>query len=182
MTPINHHSRRGTLSYSKCLGKIPGEYTIDLKPDAQTFAISAPRNVAIPLLPTVKQELQRMEDLKVIQKIEKSTDWCAAMVIAPKPKARFGDESAIPGRKAVRICVELRKLNESVQRQLKLLSVEQTLVQLASTKIFTKLDANSAFWQIQLSPASAELTTFITHLADSVSIDYPFGITSAPEY
>lgn len=42
------------------LGKIPGEYTIQLKEGAAPFALTTPRRVAIPLRESVKAELQRM--------------------------------------------------------------------------------------------------------------------------
>ena len=41
-------------------------------------------------------------------------------------------------------------------------SVDETLAQLAGAKVFSKLDANSGFWQIPLACASRLLTTFIT--------------------
>ena len=45
------------------LGKLQGKYTIKLRPDTFPFALTTPRRVPIPLLPSVKEELQRMEDL-----------------------------------------------------------------------------------------------------------------------
>ena len=66
-----------------------------------------------------------MEQLGVITKIKEPTDWCAGMVVVPKPKGK------------VRICVDLTKLNESVRRErLILLSVEQTLAQIGGAKHF----------------------------------------------
>lgn len=63
----------------------------------------------------------------------------------------------------VRLCVDLTKLNEAVCREKYILpSVEQSLGMLAGAKIFSKLDANSGFWQIPLTPNTAKLTTFIT--------------------
>ena len=61
-------------------------------------------------------------------------------------------------------------------------SVEQTLAQLAGPKIFTKLDANSGFWQISLTPESSRLITFIIPFGRFCFSRLPFGITSAPEY
>ena len=60
--------------------------------------------------------------------------------------------------------------------------MEQTLAQLAGAKVFTKLDANSSFWQIPLSLESAKLTTFITPFGRYSFHRLPFGITSAPEH
>ena len=92
-----------------------------------------------------------MEDLGVIAKVHKPTEWCAGMVVVPKANGK------------VRICVDLTNLNQSVRRERHPLpAVDQTLAQLAGAKVFSKLDANSGFWQIPLAPESAKLTTFIT--------------------
>ena len=48
--------------------------------------------------------------------------------------------------------------------------------------MFSKLDANSGFWQIKLSKESALLATFITPFGRFCFNRLPFGITSAPEY
>ena len=123
------------------------------------------------MLPKVQAELQRMEQLGVITRVDKPTDWCAGMVVVPKPNGN------------VRICVDLTKLNECVHRERLILpSVEQILAQLTGAKVFSKLDANSGFWQIRLSEESAILTTFITPFGRFCFNRLPFGITSAPEY
>ena len=82
----------------------------------------------------------------------------------------------------VRVCVDMSKLNESVKRgRMVLPSVEHTLAQLQGAGVFSKLDANSGFWQIPLSNESALLTTFITPFGRFCYNRLPFGITSAPE-
>ena len=98
------------------LGKLKDSYEIKLKSDAKPYTLQVPRQVALPLLPKVEAELQRMETLRVISKIEEPTEWCFSMVVVPKPNG------------TVRICVDLTRLNESVRRERLLLpSVEQTL-------------------------------------------------------
>ena len=83
----------------------------------------------------------------------------------------------------VRICVDLTKLNQSVCRERHILpSVDQSLAQISGAKVFSKLDANSGFWQIELSKESALLTTFITSFGRFCFNRLPFGITSAPEH
>ena len=153
------------------LGKLQDSYQIKLRNDAKPFALNAPRRIAIPLLPKVKEELQRMEALGVISKIEEPTEWCSPIVVVPKPNGK------------VRICVDLTKLNTSVCRERHILpSVEQTLAQVGDAKYFSKLDANSGFWQIELAPESSKLTTFITPFGRYAFNRLPFGITSAPEH
>jgi len=53
----------------------------------------------------VKEELDRMEAMGVIRKIEEPTEWCAGMVVVPKPN------------KKICICVDLTRLNDSVCRE-----------------------------------------------------------------
>ena len=143
-----------TKSYPKLfngLGLLSSPYKIRVKEDARPYALSTPRRIAIPLLPKVREELSRMESMDVIERVTEPTDWCSGMVVVPKANGK------------VRICVDLTKLNQSVQREWHILpSVEDTLAQLKDANIFTKLDANSGFWQIPLTKESSSLTTFIT--------------------
>lgn len=140
------------------LGKLQEEFEISLKPDAKPFSLSTPRRIPLPLVSKVKQELERMENQDVISRVEQLSDWCAGMVVVPKPNG------------AVRIYVDLTKFNRihsalhSAQQDTRyiLLSVEHSLGQLEGAKVISKLDANSGFWQIPLSQNSALLTTFIT--------------------
>ena len=158
-------------SLFKGLEKLEQPYTIQLQKDAKPFALSTPRRVAIPLLQPVQQELECMERIVVIVRVNQPTEWCAGMVMVRKASGK------------VRICVDLTKLNESVQRERHPLpAVEQTLAQLAGAKFFSKLDANSGFWQVSLDPASSLLTTFITPFGRYCFHRLPFGISSAPEH
>lgn len=153
------------------LGLMQQPYTIKLKPNAVPFSLATPRRVPIPLLGKVKQELERMESMGVISRVEEPTDWCSGMVPVPTKND------------SVRICVDLTHLNEAVCREKYILpSVEQTLGSLAGAKVFSKLDANRGFWQVPLSPESAHYTTFITPFGRYHFNRLPFGIASAPEH
>ena len=116
------------------LGTLRGEYKIELKPDAQPFALYTPRNVPFPLREKVQKELDRMESLGVISKVEKPSTWCTGMVVVPKKSG------------AIRICVDYRALNENVLREVHPLpTVEENLSKLAGATVFSKLDCNSGF-------------------------------------
>ena len=120
----------------KGLGNLGGEYTIKLKPGAKPYSLFTPRHVPLPLRPKVKEELEKMESMGVISRVDEPTEWCAGMVVVPK---RGGD---------IRICVDLKPLNTSVLREVHPLpKVDETLAQLSGGKVFSKLDANSGFWQ-----------------------------------
>ena len=90
-----------------------------------------------------------MEEFGIISKVDLPTQWCAGMVVVPKKNG------------SVRICVDLKPLNSSVLREIHPLpTVEDILAQLSGAKVFSKLDANSGFWQIPLTEESRLLTTF----------------------
>lgn len=153
------------------LGTLQGDYKIQLKPDTQPFSLFTARNVPLPLRTKVKDELNRMETLGVIARVEEPTLWCAGMVVVPKKSG------------AVRICVDFRSLNESVLREAHPLpTVDETLAHLSGSTMFSKLDANSGFWQVPLAESSRHLTTFITPFGRYYFRKLPFGICSAPEH
>ena len=153
------------------LGNLGEEYNIKVQPQAKPHAIFSPRHVPLTLRKKVQQELHRMEEMGVISKVDQPTEWCAGMVVVPKSNG------------SIRICVDLKPLNECVRREVHPLPrVDETLAQLTGAKVFSKLDANSGFWQIPLSPQSRLLTTFITPFGRFCFNKLPFGICSAPEH
>ena len=112
-----------------------------------------------------------MESIGVIKKIDEPTQWCAGMVVVPNKDGKIS------------ICIDLKPLNGCVLRQIHPLPrVEDTLAQLSGAKYFSKLDANSGFWQIPLAKKSQLLTTFITPFGRYHFTKMPFGISSAPEH
>ena len=109
--------------------------------------------------------------MQIISKVDEPTKWCAGMVVVLKANGK------------VRICVDLTNLNESILREFHPLpSVDHTLAQLSGATVFSKLDANSGFWQIGLSPESAKRTTFITPFGRFCFNRLPFAISSASEH
>ena len=88
------------------LGSFSQDYKINLKPNAQPYALSTPRNIPLALRQKVQTELQHMEALGVISCVkELIAAWCAAMGVVPKASG------------AVRICVDIKPLDENVLRE-----------------------------------------------------------------
>ena len=86
-------------------------------------------------------------------------------------------------RRRISICVDLTKLNECVLRETyPLPKIDNMLAQISDSKIFTKLDCNSGFWQEKLGLNSRLLTTFITPFGRFCFNRIPFGIKFAPEH
>ena len=87
------------------LGKMEHEYTIKLTDDGKPFALTVSRKVPMPLYQETKAEIERMLENGVISPVDEPTEWCAPMVVTPKANNK------------VRVCVDLTKLNNFVQRE-----------------------------------------------------------------
>ena len=152
------------------LGKMKQEAKVLLEPDCKPFAIFTPRPVPYPLLKTVEKELENMVKNEVIFPVSQPTDWCSPMVVVPKSNS------------AVRICVDFTQLNKVVKRETyPMAHVESSLAKLSGGKIFTKLDANSGFYQIPLSQDAQLLTTFLSPFGRFAFKRLQFGLSSSPE-
>ncbi|UYV82094.1 K02A2.6-like [Cordylochernes scorpioides] len=149
------------------LGHAKINYKISLQPDAKPYALCTPRRVPIPLMKQLKEQLEEMTRLGVIESVEEPTEWCAGMVAVSKPGGK------------IRICVDLTKLNQYIRRENYPLPATEHI--LGNACYFSKLDANSGFWQFGLAKESQKLTTFITPFGRFFFKRIPFGITSAPE-
>ena len=107
------------------LGSLKGESHIELEPDSVPFSLSTPRRVAIPL---ICKKLEALEASEIISRVEQPTDWCAGMVVVPKPNGK------------IRVCVDLTRINQSVKRERHVMpSVEQSLAQLGGAAMFWML-------------------------------------------
>lgn len=78
-----------------------------------------------------------MTDLQgIIEEVNEPSKWISPVVIVPKEND-------------VRICVDMRQANESVQREnYPLPTMEDFLPHIGKGKIFSKLDIKSAFHQV----------------------------------
>ena len=82
--------------------------------------------MAISLRVKVKSKLNRMEANGIISRVTEPTSWCAGMVVVPKKEG------------SVRICVDLKPLNQSVLREVHPIpKVDDTLAQLAGATVFS---------------------------------------------
>ena len=96
--------------------------------------------MAIPLLPAVKANLSNLVENDVIEKVTHPTDWVSSMVPVIKPKTEPVE---------VRICVDYRKTNKYLRRELfKIPTFEEVVSKFHGAVCFTKLDAKSGFYQI----------------------------------
>lgn len=97
----------------------------------------------------VNEKLEDLLKLDVMEKVEGPTSWVNLLVVVEKTN---GD---------VRLCLDMRQANRAIVREKHPVpTVEETLQEVSYAKVFSKLDFNMAFHQIELHPDSRDKTTF----------------------
>ena len=143
---------------------------IKLKPNAQPYSLATPRRISEPLLKPVKEELDRMQQNGIISPITKPTDWCAPVVPVMKKTGK------------VRLCVDLKKLNQNVQREKFIMpTVDEIAAKLTNAKVFSTLDCSQSFWQLPIHTDDRPLTCFITPFGRYIFNRLPYGLNSSTE-
>ena len=82
----------------------------------------------------------------------------------------------------MRVCVDMRRANEAIVRELHPIpTVEELLHDLNGSTVFSKIDLKWGFHQILLGEESRHVTTFVSHRGRYRYKPFMFGVTSAPE-
>ena len=151
------------------LGCLPTEYRIRLEKDAKPI-INPPRKIPYALRNKVKNELDRLEKMRVIQKVTEPTEWVNSLVVVEKPN------------KDVRLCLDPRELNKSILREhFPMKTVEEVAAKVKNAKIYSVLDASNGYWQIKITRDSQTYTTFNSPFGRYKYLRLPFGIKSSSE-
>lgn len=139
------------------LGDLPMIYSMKVDLNV-TPVVSPPHRIPAVIQKKVKQEVQRMQALGVIEPVDEPTEWVSNMVATHKKET--GD---------VRICIDPRNLNQALMRpHHPIYTVEEVTAQMSGATIFSILDAKSSFWQVRLVDASSLHTTFTTPYGRSI--------------
>lgn len=162
---INQIDVKQNQQLSKIKG-IMAEITIDesVRPVQQPY-----RRVPVSIEKIVNEKISLMLSEGIIEPV-KTSRWISPLVMQPKPD---GD---------VRVCVDMRRANEAVIREYHPMpTMEEFMPYLAEVTVFSKIDVKQAFHQVELSPSSREITTFITKKGLFRYKRLMFGISCAPE-
>jgi glutaredoxin-related protein len=118
----------------------------------------------------VEDELEKLERLDIIERVDGPTPWVSPIVAVPKKDG------------SIRICVDMREANKAIQRERHLTpTLDDILNQLNGACVFSKLDLNAGYHQLLLDVDSRQVTTFTTHVGLRRYKRLNFGINSAAE-
>lgn len=150
------------------LGRLPGLFQLKVDP-CVTPVKNAPRRVSIPLRRKLEEKIDELEGLGVIKRENDPTEWISNIVVVMR-------------NDKMRICLDPRDLNLALMRpHYQLPTIDDILPDLAKAKIFSVLDAQNGFWQVELDEESSKLTTFWTPQGRYRWTRMPFGIAPASE-
>ena len=151
------------------IGKLPGEYKIQLHPDAYPI-IHTPRKCLIALRPKVKEHLAKMEALGVITHIDQPTDWVSLITYVQKANSELC------------LCLDLCDLNRAIHwDHHKTSTVEEVIHKFSNSYYFTKLEAHHGYWSIVLDEESSLLTTFNSPFGRYHFQHLPFGLVCSQD-
>jgi hypothetical protein len=157
--------------FSGKVGKLTN-YQVELhvKPNAK-FVAQPCRRVPYSLRGKLKDKLQELEEMDIIERVEGPTPCVSPIVIVPK---RNGD---------IRVCVDMRLANTNIERSRHPIpTIDDVLNEFNGNTVFTKLDLKMGFHQLELKEGiSRDVTTFTTHAGLFRYKRLMFGICSAPE-
>lgn len=146
---------------------------IQLHIDKNIQPVTQPhRRIPFHVRKQVEQVLKKLEALDIIEKVDGPTPWVSPIVVTPKPK-KPGD---------IRLCVDMRRANTAIQRERHVTpTIDDMILDLNGAKVFSKLDLNAGYHQLELHPESRNITTFSTHVGLRRYKRLSFGISSAAE-
>ncbi|CAB3993230.1 Hypothetical predicted protein [Paramuricea clavata] len=112
------------------------------------------RRIPFHLRKGLEQELIRLEHESRIEKVYGPTPWVSPLLVVPKPKHP----------EKVRLCVDMRVANKAIDRERHITpTIDDLINDLNGATLFSKLDLNQGYHQLELAPESRYITTFSTH-------------------
>ena len=144
---------------------------IQLEIDPSVKPVAQPhRRIPFGLRKKIESKIQELIDLDVIEQVKKPSDWVSPAHIVPKPN---GD---------IRLTIDMREANKAVKRERHPIpTMEEMLLDMNQSKIFSKLDLKWGYHQIMLDEKSRNITTFSTHIGLFRYKRLLFGVNAAVE-
>ena len=104
----------------------------------------------------IEEKIKRMLDFGIIQ--PSLRPWCSPVVAVANPDG------------SIRFCLDFRGLNRVSNYAYPLLRIDELLEEIGNKMVFSVLDLTKGYWQVKLTPESAEKTA--KRSPDSTSSEY----------
>lgn len=128
------------------------------------------RRVPFHLRDQVEQELQTLMEQDIIEPATGPTDWVSPLHVIQKEKG-------------VRLTIDSRYINKAIKRYncTTMPTVEDLMHDLSGANIFSKIDLNKSYFQLELDEDSRPITTFSSHIGNFRFKRLGMGINCASE-
>jgi hypothetical protein len=142
------------------------EFTIDLKLGTEPID-KTPYRMSTPELQELKMQLKELLDLGLIR--PSVSPWAAPAIFIQKKDGSW------------RICIDYHQLNKAtIKNQYPLPRIDDLFDQMKGATMFSKIDLQSGYHQLQIKEDEISKTTFKTRFGHYEFIVLPFGLTNAP--
>ena len=131
-------------------------FKVKLHIDEMIQPVAQPhRRIPFHVRKQLEQELKRDGELGVIDRVEGATPWVSPLVVVPKPKSEG----------QIRVCVDMRQAIQAIIGERHITPTINELVNnLNGAAVFSKLDLNQGYNQLELEPSSRYFTMFSTQV------------------
>ncbi|GBM21089.1 Uncharacterized protein K02A2.6 [Araneus ventricosus] len=159
--PLQERLLRETSRKQKTLQEIVNNY-------APSVAVA--RKIPLVLHDKVKAELNRIENMSVITKVEPLTEWVSNIIV-------------IDNHNKLRICIDPRPLTEAIKiPHYPIPSADRLMTNLQGSTVFSIFDLKkNGFWQLASDEESSYLTAFATPWGRYRLLVLPYGLNNSPE-
>ena len=138
----------------------------NISPIAQRY-----RRVPFHLRKDIEELIAKDEKLEVIEKANGPTSWVSPIVVVPKK-----------GQNKIRICIDMRAANKAIKRKRHPTpSLNELKTSLSGANVFSKLDLNQGYNQLELAQESRYITTFATQHTWACTDIKDFFLVSTPQ-
>lgn len=121
------------------LGKLKGQVHLHIDPTMKGI-IQTRRRITLQLRDSVERELQRLQDLEIIEPVNELSIWVSPIVVVPKANS-----------KGIRICVDMREANRAIKRQRHIMpTIDDVMFELHGAQYSSKIYLKNAYHQLEL--------------------------------
>ena len=133
------------------VGRFPRDFHLEVDPSVEPYCQTRPYPLNAQHLDLLKAELDRQEEMGLIDRCFVATKWCMPMFVRPKKDS------------TIRTVHDFRRLNKAIIRKKHILPrIEDVVHKTKKYKYITKLDVSMQYYTFWLDKESREYCVFIT--------------------